>query len=328
VVGWQEIVATNSASINVVEKITKSADAGKDGEFSPKNVGIAVFSGTGNTAYVTEVLAKELRDLGASVDIQRINSPGTRLDGNDTVLPNFDPARFDLVGIGHPILGFGVAPIVLRFAAALPPGRGQVFIFKSAADNHRVNNAASEKLIRLLEDKGYEVVHDFLYVMPCNWVIGYQRRFNLQIIDKVKEKAVRHAQELMAGTRSRLPIYRGWRLLARFFHYLETNYGRKQFGKALRATKVCTLCGHCISNCPVGNIREENKQIHFGKNCLWCMRCVYNCPAKAIDAQWMNWCILEEGYQLKDFLGASDAERTFITGRSRGYWKHFLEYFE
>jgi ferredoxin len=292
------------------------------------NIGIAVCSGTGNTAYVAEVLAKELRGLGASVEIQRIDSSRAHWEEGGTISPDFDPARYGLVGIGHPVLGFGVTPLVLRFVAALPHGRGRMFIFKSAADNHRVNNAASEDLIRMLEGKGYEVVHDFLYVMPCNWIISYQRRFNLQIIDKAGVKAAHHARELMTGTRSRMPVYRGWRRFARFLHYLETNYGRKQFGKALRATRDCTRCGRCIKNCPVENIREEKQKVRFGENCQWCMRCVYNCPAEAIDAQWMNWCIVKGGYRLKDYLGASDTERTFITDRSRGYWNHFQEYFK
>jgi flavodoxin/NAD-dependent dihydropyrimidine dehydrogenase PreA subunit len=288
-------------------------------------IGIAVFSGTGNTAYVAELLGKELRSLGATVDIQQIDSTSFHVMDADTI--DFDPSCYDLIGIGHPILGFGAPPLVLRFAEALPNGWGRMFIFKSAADNHRINNAASEKLIKVLADKGYEVIHDFLYIMPCNWIMNYQRCFNLQIIDKAKEKVVFHARELITGTRSLMPVYQGWRQIGRILHYLETNYGRKQFGKALRVTNDCTLCGDCIRNCPAKNIREENQVVRFGENCLWCMRCVYNCQAKAIDAQWMKWCIIEGGYQLNDYVEASDICRNFITRKSRGYWKHFQEYF-
>jgi len=288
-------------------------------------IGIAVFSGTGNTAYVTGLLAKELQILGASVEIHPIASTIFSPDGRSI---RFDPTCYDLVGIGHPILGFGATPLVMRFTEALPRGQGRVFIFKSAADNHRVNHSASEDLIRILEDKGYDVVHDFLYVMPCNWVLSYQRRFNLQIIDKAREKAACHARQLMEGRNTRLPVYRGWRWFARLMHYLENNYGRKQFGSSLRANKNCTQCRKCVNNCPVMNIRMEEGGIRFGDNCLWCMRCVYNCPVKAIEAPWMNWCIIKEGYRLEDYLEAPDRDRTFITSGSRGYWKHFWEYFE
>lgn len=75
------------------------------------------------------------------------------------------------------------------------------------------------------------------------------------------------------------------------------------------------------------NIREVDQKIRFGEDCLWCMRCVYDCPAKAIDARWMNWCVVKGGYRLNHYLGAPDLERTFITSASRGYWRRFREYF-
>ncbi|MBT3274708.1 MAG: hypothetical protein HN368_16235 [Spirochaetales bacterium] len=240
----------------------------------------------------------------------------------------FNPACYDLFGIGHPVLGFGPSALVSSFAEALVRGRGRVFIFKSAADNHPINNTASEELIRIVEAKGYDVFHDFLYLMPCNWFINYQRPFNLQIVDKAKIKALQHAKELTAGTNSRLRPCRRWRWIARILHRLESRYGRKQFGRALQTTTNCTLCGRCIKDCPVQNIREENHRIRFGNNCLWCMRCIYSCPETAIDARWMNWCVVKGGYRLSEYARAPDVDRTFVTRGSRGYWKHFRQYFE
>jgi ferredoxin/flavodoxin len=294
-------------------------------------IGIAVFSGTGNTAHVTQLLAKELERGGVTVDIYKIDSkPHENTNENskgDSAAPAFDPSNYDLVGIGHPILGFGSTPLVIRFAKSLPNGNGRIFVYKSAADNHKINNSASEDLIKILEGKGYDVIHDFLYVMPCNWVFSYSRNFNLQIIDKAQEKAAQHARELLSGAGSFMPVYKWWRKTARLFHYLESNYGRKQFGKSLYVTKDCDHCGRCIKNCPVGNIREENRVVRFGDDCLWCMRCVYNCHTKAIYGKGMNWCIIKDGYNLKDYIGATDTDRTFITSATRGYWKHFQEYF-
>ena len=64
-------------------------------------IGFAVFSGTGNTAYVAELLGKELRGLGATVDIRQIASTNFNIIDADTT--DFDPSCYDLVGIGHPI---------------------------------------------------------------------------------------------------------------------------------------------------------------------------------------------------------------------------------
>lgn len=290
-------------------------------------VGIAFFSGTGNTAHVSRLIAQELRNLGALVDIHLIDSAKQDIDDNAFNSKKFEPSNYDIIGIGHPVLGFGPTPIVQSFVETFPKGHGRIFIFKSAADNHHINNSASDDIIHILEHKGYDVFNDFLYVMPCNWVISYQQSFNYQIIDQAKKKAIHHASEIITFKRHRMQIYSGWRTLAGIVHHLETKLGRKQFGKALRTTKNCTHCGRCIRSCPVGNIEEENKQIKFGENCLWCMRCVYNCSVNAIDAQYMNWCVLKKGYKLKNIVEGTGDNRTFITGKSRGYWAHFREYF-
>jgi ferredoxin/menaquinone-dependent protoporphyrinogen IX oxidase len=291
-------------------------------------IGIAVFSGTGNTAYVTQLLARELEQNGATVDIYKIDSSSRDNRKGAVLAAAFNPAGYDLIGIGHPVLGFGSTPLVVRFAESLPSGDRKVFVFKSAADNHKINNSASEDIIKILEAKGYQVVHDFLYVMPCNWIFSYSRSFNLQITDKAQEKAVQHASEILSGSRSFMPVYGWWRKTARFFHYLESNYGRKQFGNSLYVTKDCDHCGRCVKNCPVGNITEENQTIRFGEECLWCMRCIYNCHKKAVHSRGMDWCAIKGGYSLKDYIGATDADRTFITNATRGYWKHFYEYFK
>jgi len=291
----------------------------------PFRTGIAVFSGTGNTAHVAGLLAKNLAAKGAQVEIKNINSK-MFVPGNSPYV-DFAPESYDIAGIGHPVLGFGPTPLVLRFAEAIPEGKGRMFVFKSAADNHVINNSASEDLIEILKSKGYDVFHDFLYVMPCNWIFKYELRFSLQLLDEAEIKAARHADELTAGVRSEMPVFSGWRAVARFFHFLESNYGRKLFGRALLATQKCSLCGTCIKNCPAGNIRKENDKIVFDEDCLFCMRCVYGCPESAITAPGFNWCIVKGGYRLSDYVGAVDADRTFITENSRGYWRHFYDYF-
>ena len=218
-------------------------------------IAIAVFSGTGNTAFVTGLIAQNLREAGATVDVFTIDA--SSLAGPPLSKTGFIPSEYDIAGIGHPILGFGATPLVVRFAQTLPAGNTRFFVFKTAADNHHINNSASEKLINILYQKGYDVFHDYLYVMPCNWVIEYQRAFNLQLIDRAHDRARLHARQLINGVRAAMPVYPWWRRIARFLHYLESNYGRKQFGKALRTEKGCTCCGLCVKSCPMHNITEH-----------------------------------------------------------------------
>jgi len=288
-------------------------------------IALIVFSGTGNTLYVSKFLAKELQRLGAMVDILTLGIKQKEIQ--EAQIFREQIAAYDMLGIAFPVLGFGAPTNVLEFARTLPSVKKSLFIFKSAADNHQVNNAASEMLERILTQKGYDVFHDFLYMMPSNFMIGYPKAFNLQMIDAVAKKARMHASEIMNRTRVKLSISKMWHLIAACVHYLESNYGRHYFGQSLNATLECNLCGTCIKNCPIGNIEQEENKVTFHQKCLFCMRCIYHCPTHAIKAKWYNWCIIKEGYNLQEYLDSKDSNRVFITQKSKGFWRHFRDYF-
>jgi ferredoxin len=46
---------------------------------------------------------------------------------------------------------------------------------------------------------------------------------------------------------------------------------------------LCTGCGLCASNCPVGNIEMKDKLPVWGNRCINCLGCVHVCPAGASD---------------------------------------------
>lgn len=288
-------------------------------------IAILVFSGTGNTLYVSQLLSKALQTLGATVDILTLGVQQKEVEAlqrlRDTI------ATYDRFGIAFPVLGLGAPANVLDVASSLPCGKAKVFLFKSAADNHQINNAASEELERILGEKGYDVFHDFLYLMPCNFMVSYPNALNLQMIDTVNIKASLHAKELMEGKRSKLFISPLWHFIAKWVHILESRYGRQHFGMALHATSSCKLCLTCLKNCPAGNIILKGNVLEFHNQCLFCMRCIYQCPTHAIHAQKYHGFVIKEGYHLQDYLSSKEGNRIFITPKSRGFWKHFRDYF-
>ena len=289
-------------------------------------IAIIVFSGTGNTLYVSQLLANELQTLGAIV--HRITLGVTQEEREETQRLTKNVAAYDLIGIAFPVLGFGAPANVLDFVKSLPLAHTKVFLFKSAADNHQVNNAASEALESILALKGYDVFHDFLYMMPCNFMVSYPKVLNFQMIDTAKKKALFHARELMEGKRAKLHISKLWHLIARWGHFLESQYGRVYFGMALHASSSCTLCLTCVKHCPAGNIKQEGQVLIFHNKCLFCMRCIYQCPSHAIEAKKYQWCIIKEGYTLASYLNTNEQNRVFITQKSRGFWSHFRCYFD
>lgn len=49
------------------------------------------------------------------------------------------------------------------------------------------------------------------------------------------------------------------------------------------ATESCIGCGKCVIECPLNNIRLEDKRPVWGTNCTHCMACICKCPTSAIE---------------------------------------------
>ena len=45
----------------------------------------------------------------------------------------------------------------------------------------------------------------------------------------------------------------------------------------------CISCGTCVSVCPLNNIRLEQGQPLWGENCTHCMACICDCPVEVIE---------------------------------------------
>ena len=53
--------------------------------------------------------------------------------------------------------------------------------------------------------------------------------------------------------------------------------------KKFYATDACVGCGQCVTLCPLNNIRLEKGRPQWGKDCTHCMACICHCPTEAIE---------------------------------------------
>ena len=116
-----------------------------------KSVVIYYFSGTGNTEIVANMVNEELSNYEYNVTIIRI----------EDILKNnlkIDLEKYEFVGIGCQVIGFGIPNIVRDFIPLLPKVKcKKVFIFRTAGGVAPINYNASKPMIRKLSKKGYEV---------------------------------------------------------------------------------------------------------------------------------------------------------------------------
>jgi ferredoxin len=260
--------------------------------------GIYYFSGTGNTKAVAELLSQAL----------------------DANLYNVEKVcRYeDKMIIMHPVYAFGEPQIVLDFAECLPLAHKKVYIIKTAGDNGRINDHASDRLIKILERKGYEVVYDRLIMMGSNYFSAYNEGFVQLLYDIAKKKVDHIAKDIEKGLIRRHESNTLKQRLTHGVHHMENTYGRKQFSKNLRIKDHCITCMKCFNNCPTGNIDSD---LEFHDTCIMCMRCIYGCPVDAIYSKYMQFTIVKHGYDLDKIL-----KKPREPFELSGYYKKYKSY--
>ncbi|WP_151734846.1 EFR1 family ferrodoxin ['Paenibacillus yunnanensis' Narsing Rao et al. 2020] len=284
---------------------------------------ICYFSGTGNTELIAKGYAEALRRRGIDTGLCRMEDV---LNGKRDA----DFSDYGLIGIGHPVYGFGAPRLAETFALQLPAGNDMpVFVFKTASSPHRVNYSASNVLICRLSNNGYRVFHNSLLAMPCNFYVKYDDRLNKQLYRSALGKLELLADEIAAGSVRELRVHPLLEHVLRRLYVWEERVAGKTFAKGLRVGEDCTFCLKCVRNCPVGNIALEAGSFTFGADCLLCMRCVYACPRQAVKATRLRGSVVKPftgGLRLSKLLEDPDNDGCYVTGRSKGYYKHFIRY--
>ena len=90
-----------------------------------KKIGIFYFSGTGNTEIIARLLSKSYERKQIKVELFRLED----IVNNKKQVKIND---FDMIGVGHPVLGFGASGITNKFIEMLPACEGKkAFVFKT-----------------------------------------------------------------------------------------------------------------------------------------------------------------------------------------------------
>lgn len=288
-------------------------------------IGIFVFSGTGNTQLAAAFLKQALESTGNQVTVEAMEDYTRK-----GLAP--DLSAYDLVGFGHPVLGLGCTRVALDFARLLPDMKGKRgFVFQCCGDPHWINNNASRPLIKILKRKGLDIFHEAQYAMAVNFIFSWDDDLVLQLYKAAQAKSHGHAAELLAGIRRELPMPWILRGLCRLVFFLEDEIGARHFGLSLKAGPACNACGLCSKNCPTGNIQMTPDRVRFGSRCIFCMRCVYSCPARAIGSRLFGFTILKRyngGFNIDTVLKNPQLKGEYLSENAKGYQRHIWRYIQ
>lgn len=238
---------------------------------------IFYFSGTGNTRYVAEQVARETGD--SVVEMARFLSHPELIS-----LKPDEP-----VGIFFPVYGWDAPGIVYRTLECLqremehcPP---YLYYICTMGDDIGITGT---RLSNHVAQYGWQFQSGFSIQMPNTYVClpGFDvdsdevRQRKLDVLDQKLHAVGKTINGKVDGIFQLTPGSMPWLktvVLGGFFR----RYLMKD--KHFRTTDACVGCGKCELACPVHNIMMEHGHPRFGGGCTMCLSCYHHCPHHAID---------------------------------------------
>ncbi len=258
---------------------------------------LVYYSGTGGTRLVAECFAKQLRELGAEVTIQRLKAGEPEAVGD-----------YDLLLLLYAVYALNAPEPVYEWMKSLPNQQEKpaAVISVSGGGEMSPNTACRSKAIRMLEKKGYRVDYENMLVMPSNIAFATKAPLDKMLLDILPQKVSGIIGEINSGVVRRKSAFVLDRALATMGG-LE-RLGGRAFGKRIRVSDACNGCGFCAKNCPSGNITMIAGRPSFNSKCYFCMNCLYSCPQSALRPGIGKIAVIKEGLDLEKLVAAPAAE--------------------
>lgn len=279
-------------------------------------VALYVFSGTGNTLKVAALYKKY---MNADVTVYRVSEKSGKAPS---------PDGFDLIGVGYPIHAFCAPEPIIKFAKSLPAvAYRRAFVFKTSGEGLHMNDRSSQKLIKILTKKGYDVTMERHIVMPYNMIYRHSDEMAKQMWIYAKAFVKMNCGELESFKREKvkLPFYKhpfmpliGW-IEQKFAHL---------HGPMFKVNKnKCIDCGKCIAACPENNIKKVNGKFKFGRKCVLCMGCSFGCPMNAVNVGIFRFWKVNGSYRLEELVKDENIQFPLVPDRAKGIYRLYKKYY-
>ena len=275
-----------------------------------------VFSGTGNTLKVASLYKQY---LNAEVTVYRIAK---------TSPPPPAPDEYDLIGLGYPIHAFSAPEPILKFAKTLPPLQGKrTFVFKTSGEGLHLNDGSSQKLIKILKKKGYDVLFERHFVMPYNMIYRHTDEMAKQMWIYTKAMTALSAREIEDGVRRKVKQNIFKKAFTATFRVVEQPFTHIH-GPLFKVNKnKCINCQKCIKICPQANISLKDGKFKFGKACVLCMGCSFNCPVDAINVGFFKFWKVNGSYRLNELVEDENLYFPVVPDRAKGIYRLYKKYY-
>lgn len=232
---------------------------------------IIYFSGTGNSRFAAELLAKQLND--------ELLDAGRRIKaGERDKLCSDHPWIFVA-----PVYAWRMAGVFTNYIRKthLSGSRDAYFVLTCGSE---IGNAG-KYAAKLCEEKGLDYKGVLGVAMPENYIAMFNapsEEESRAIVAKAKPVLTQGVEWIRQGK----PFPEG---KISIFDRLKSGAINEGFYKfyvkadAFYAKDACIGCGACVNACVLNNIHLEDGKPVWGKDCTHCMACICGCPAEAIE---------------------------------------------
>ena len=239
---------------------------------------IFYFSGTGNSKWVAEELAKKTNDL--AIDMIGYNYRSLRKD--------------EVIGIVFPIYAWSPAEPAIEFAKSLQVGERFTFAIGTCADEAGLAMTQIQKYIPLKSTYSIQ--------MPNNYIIASNVESDEEIKTKIQE-AEQALDKIAQEIKVRKSVNRVSKGKFAGFKSSVISYGFNQFArttKPFKVTEACIGCSQCARTCPAQTIEMVGGKPKWQEKCYQCLKCIHTCPTEAIE--YGKGTVGRKRYHLKRYL--------------------------
>ncbi len=288
-----------------------------------------VFSGTGNTLAVAKqykkYIEKNYKPNGndssetATVDIYRVSAKSGEIP---------DPALYDCVGIGYPIHAFCAPEPIIELCEKLPAVENKpTFIFKSSGEGLHINDCSSQKILKIVRKKGYDVTLEHHIVMPYNMIYRHKDEMAKHMWIYAQALSDLNCREILAGKREKVKRNVFKRMWFSPIGFTERHFAHLH-GPIFKVNKKkCINCGKCIKACPRDNIKIVDGKYKFGHNCVLCMGCSFGCPKDAIKIGIFKYWKVNGSYNLGELVQDESLPFPYVPKHVKGIYRLYKKYY-
>ncbi|MBR5203106.1 MAG: EFR1 family ferrodoxin [Clostridia bacterium] len=232
---------------------------------------ILYFSGTGNSKYVAEQIAKITSD-----EIISIND---KLRNNDSS----DITATDRLVFVVPTYAWRI-PRVVRDWILKTNFKGAKNIYFVMTCGSEIGNAEKYNK-QLCNKKSFTYMGSVGVAMPENYIIMFNSPSKNEI-EKIYTKADAEITDIAKAIIENKPFKTPRNNIQDKFMSGPVNmlfYPMYVKAKGFIADDKCTSCGKCVKVCPLDNIAIKNNKPVWSENCTHCLACISYCPTNAIE---------------------------------------------